>query len=140
MADYFPFTATQEIELAVRLIIAGALGIIVGYERERAGKPAGIRTLALVSIGAALFTIVSAWAFGSAADASRMAAGVVTGIGFIGGGVMLRSQNTILGVATAASIWSTAAIGVATGAGMYIIAVVATLLVFGVLRFVPSND
>ena len=140
MDAYFPFSFAQELELAVRLAIAAALGAIVGWERERAGKPAGVRTLALVSLGAALFTVVSAWAFGAAADPSRMAGGVVTGIGFIGGGVIFRTQNTIIGVATASSIWATAAIGVATGAGMYVVATVATTLVFVVLRFLPSND
>ncbi|MBI2857897.1 MAG: MgtC/SapB family protein, partial [Chloroflexi bacterium] len=108
-------------------------------ERTKAGKPAGMRTLALVSLGAALFTVTSIFGF-AAADVSRVAAGVVTGVGFLGAGAILRGGDSqIQGLTTAASIWTVAAAGVAVGAGMYVLAGVATVLVLLVLRFLPRG-
>ncbi len=120
-------------ELLIRLLVAGLLGGIVGYERQRAEKPARTRDHMLVALGAAVFTVVSIYGF-SGTDPSRVAAQVVSGIGFLGAGVIMRQEMTIVGVTTAASIWVSAAIGLAAGTGLYLIAVVATLLAFVALR------
>jgi len=120
--------------------LAVALGAGIGYQRERAGKVAGMRTHILVSSGAALFTLVSIYGFSSTAvDISRVAAGVVVGIGFIGAGVILRGarEEEVAGLTTAATIWITAAIGLAAGAGMYLVSVIATVVTVGVL-FIPK--
>lgn len=124
-----------ELDLVLRLLLASGLGAAVGYERERAGKPAGLRTHILISLGAALFTLVSIYGFGATTnDASRIAAGVVTGIGFIGAGAIIHGgEGIVAGLTTAASIWTAAAIGLAVGTGMYLLAIVATILVLIVL-------
>lgn len=124
------------LEMILRLLLAAALGAGIGYQRERAGKVAGVRTHILVSTGAGLFTLVSIYGFGGAGvDISRVAAGVVVGIGFIGAGVILRGQREeeVAGLTTAATIWITAAIGLAAGAGMYLVSVIATAVAVGVL-------
>jgi putative Mg2+ transporter-C (MgtC) family protein len=124
------------LEMTLRFLLAAGLGAGIGYQRERAGKAAGIRTHILVSSGAALFTLVSIYGFsGAVVDISRVAAGVVVGIGFIGAGVILRGQREkeVAGLTTAATIWMTAAIGLAAGAGMYLISVIATAVAVGVL-------
>ena len=116
--------------------MAVALGAGIGYQRERAGKTAGMRTHILVSSGAALFTLVSIYGFsGAAVDISRVAAAVVVGVGFIGGGVIFRGQRgeEVAGLTTAATIWVTAAIGLAAGAGMYLVSVIATAVITGIL-------
>jgi len=117
-----------ELEMVLRLIVAMTLGAIVGFERWHAGKPAGLRTNILISVGSALFTIISV--FGFEGDPARIAAGVVTGIGFLGAGsIMHREAGSIEGITTAASIWAVAAVGVAVGAGLYLVAVVATIAI-----------
>jgi len=123
------------LEMILRLLLAAALGAGVGYQRERAGKAAGLRTHTLISSGAGLFTIVSIFGFSGAVDPSRVAAGVVAGIGFIGAGVIFRGSRGegVAGLTTAASIWATAAIGLAAGAGLYLISVVATAITVGCL-------
>ncbi|TET41840.1 MAG: MgtC/SapB family protein [Dehalococcoidia bacterium] len=124
------------LEAILRFLVAVALGASIGYQRERAGKAAGMRTHVLVSSGAALFTLVSIYGFsGAAVDISRVAAGVVVGIGFIGAGVILRGQREeeVAGLTTAATIWITAAIGLAAGAGMYLVSVIVTAIIIGVL-------
>jgi len=124
------------LEMILRLLLAAALGAGIGYQRERAGKVAGVRTHILVSTGAGLFTLVSIYGFGGAGvDISRVAAGVVVGIGFIGAGVILRGQREeeVAGLTTAATIWITAAIGLAAGAGMYLVSVIATAVAVGIL-------
>ena len=123
------------LEMILRFLLATALGAGVGYQRERAGKAAGLRTHILISSGAALFTIVSIFGFAGAVDPSRVAAGVVAGIGFIGAGAIFRGARDegIAGLTTAASIWATAAIGLAAGAGLYLISVIATAVTVGIL-------
>jgi putative Mg2+ transporter-C (MgtC) family protein len=125
--------------MILRFVLAVALGAGIGFQRERAGKAAGIRTHILVSAGAALFTLVSIYGFTGEVDISRVAAGVVVGIGFIGAGVIFRGmgEERVAGLTTAASIWATAAIGLATGAGMYWISIIATAIIVGVL-FLPK--
>jgi putative Mg2+ transporter-C (MgtC) family protein len=118
----------EQLEMVLRLLLATALGAIIGAQREWSGKPAGLRTLALISVGSALFAIVSELGF-VGADPSRIAAGIVTGIGFLGAGVILhRSGGAVVGLTTAATIWAVAGIGLAAGAGLYLISAVATVL------------
>ena len=116
----------MEVEAALRLLLAAALGAIIGFQRERAKKPAGLRTYTLISLGAALFTVTSSYGFGGSTDPTRIAAGIVTGIGFIGAGAILRSNEGIVaGLTTAATIWTVAGIGLAAGAGLYLVSAVA---------------
>ena len=123
-----------ELEMVLRLLLAAALGAIIGYQRERAGKQAGLRTHILISVGAALISLISIYGFGAASDPARVAAGVVVGVGFLGAGVILHRQGGIVaGLTTAATIWVVAGIGLAAGTGLYIVAAVATALVLGVL-------
>ena len=125
------------LDMALRLLLAIALGAIIGYQRERAGKAAGLRTHTLISMGAALFTVVSIFGFSGAVDPSRVAAGVVAGVGFIGAGVIFRGMggggDRVAGLTTAASIWTAAGVGLAAGAGMWLIAVIAGLAAVGIL-------
>jgi len=120
-----------EMIVIVRLLLAVVLGILVGVEREISHKPAGLRTHALVSLGACLFTVISIYYFNM--DPARVAAGIVAGIGFIGGGSIIATKGQVQGITTAASLWCVAAIGLAAGVGAYVLAVVSTVLVFGIL-------
>lgn len=112
----------------LRLFAAGMLGGLIGLEREFRAKEAGLRTHFLVALGAALFMLISQYAFTGRFDASRVAAQVVSGIGFIGAGVIIFQKNVVRGVTTAAGLWVAAAIGLACGSGMYVIAIAATLM------------
>ena len=124
-----------ELEMVLRLLLAVGLAALIGLERQHAGKAAGLRTHLLVCIGAALFTIASIYGFGEGGDPARVAAGIVAGIGFLGAGAIISTREGILvGLTTAASIWAVAAIGLAAGAGLYILAPVATAVVLIVLR------
>jgi len=123
----------DEFMMVGRLLLAGALGGLIGFQREKVGKEAGIRTLALIAIGSALFTMLSVSGF-EAPDPSRLAANIVVGIGFLGAGAIIhRDQGVIEGMTTAATIWVAAAIGIAAGTGLYFIAVAATVIVLVVL-------
>jgi len=124
-----------------RLAVATALGAVIGLERELDEKAAGLRTHMIVALGSALFTLVSAYGFSEfigkdhvTFDPSRIAAQIVTGIGFLGAGVILRSGFTVRGLTTAASLWLVAAIGMAAGAGYWKGAVIATAVGFVALR------
>ena len=119
---------TIEWNFILRLFIAGLLGGLIGFEREVRAKEAGLRTHFIVALGSALFMLRSQYAFTGRFDAARVAAQVVSGIGFIGAGVIIFQRNVVRGVTTAAGLWVAAAIGLACGAGMYDIAVAATLL------------
>jgi len=125
---------SQDIELVVRMLIAVISGAIIGSERQLVHRPAGLRTHILVCLGSCIFTIVSTE---FATDPARIAAGVVTGIGFIGAGTILaerdKDREIVLGVTTAASLWTTAAIGVLIGIGKIFLALSATAIVFFVL-------
>ena len=115
--------------LITRLVVAGLLGGAIGVEREFRAKEAGVRTHFIVALGSALFMIISQFAFGDKFhDVARVAAQVVSGIGFIGAGVIIFQRNVIRGVTTAAGLWVAAAIGMASGDGMYSVAIAATLL------------
>ncbi len=128
-----------ELEFILRIFIASLLGGAVGLEREYRDKAAGFRTHFLVALGSALFMVISAYGFEGVLandfnspirlDVSRIAAQVVTGIGFIGAGTIILQKNAVRGLTTAAGVWVTAAIGMACGGGMYVLAVVSTALV-----------
>ena len=124
------------LEMALRLLLATALGAIIGFERERFGKVAGIRTHIIITMGAALYNIISIYGYeGNVFDASRIGAGVVAGIGFIGAGVIFRDMRSsgVAGITSAACIWISAAVGLAAGAGMYLLSILATVITVGVL-------
>ena len=128
-------TVETQIELTVRLVVALLLGAVIGWERELQRMPAGFRTHALVSLGSAIFTIVSAYAFaGPLSDPTRIAAQVVSGVGFLGGGAILHYGGTVRGLTTAASLWAVAAVGMAAGAGLFVVAAVSTVLVIVALE------
>jgi putative Mg2+ transporter-C (MgtC) family protein len=122
--------AGLQLELTIRLVAALALGGVIGWERELQRMPAGFRTHALVALGAAIFTVVSAHGLtGPQSDPTRIAAQIVSGVGFLGGGAILHHGGTVRGLTTAASLWAVAAVGMAAGAGLLIMAVVSTVLV-----------
>ena len=118
------------IHLSLRLLLAGLLGALIGYERELRSKGAGIRTHLLVALGAALFMIISQYGFAEAArfDAARVAAGVVGGLGFLGGGIIMKNKR-VSGLTTAAGLWVTGAIGLGVGCGLFELAILCAVLV-----------
>ena len=118
-----------------RLVAAGFLGGFIGLEREFRAKEAGVRTHFIVALGSALFMVISEFAFdGKQHDAARVAAQVVSGIGFIGAGVIIFQRNVVRGITTAAGLWVAAAIGLACGDGMYPVAIAATVLTVSCLE------
>ncbi len=120
------------LDLTVRLLVALILGGAIGLERERQERAAGLRTVTMVSLGSCLFTLMSIYGFGNA-DPSRVAAQIVTGIGFLGAGTIFLRRDLVRGLTTAATIWATAAIGMAAAASQYFMAFFTTLLVLMVL-------
>ena len=133
---------TVEWNFILRIFAAGILGGLIGFEREFRAKEAGVRTHFIVALGSALFMIISQYAFSGRFDAARVAAQVVSGIGFIGAGVIIFQKNAVRGVTTAAGLWVAAAIGLACGAEMYSVAIAATLmtiLVLETMHFVTRN-
>ncbi len=130
---------------AFRLVLAFILGSIIGYEREKKRRKAGLRTHVLVCLGSALIMLVSLYIYelygkAAAVDPSRIAAGVVTGIGFLGAGTIIRSSEGVKGLTTAASIWLAAAIGLAIGCGFISAALIATFLVYLILSFLKRLE
>ncbi len=124
----------SDLYFASQLLLAAALGALLGWERERRGRPAGIRTHLLVTVSSALFTII-----GLAFDPTspmRIAAGVVTGVGFLGAGMIIRDQGGVHGLTTAASIWGAAAVGTAVAVGLTNVALAATAIMF-IAPFIP---
>jgi len=122
-----------ELEFVVRLIMGFILSGLVGLEREVSLKPAGLRTHILVGLGSTLLTVLSLNAF-AGSDSARVAASIIIGIGFLGAGTIIKTNEKVIGLTTAATLWIVASIGVAIGAGFYILAIVATILTFLVLR------
>lgn len=118
------------VELVLRLFLAAIIGGFIGIEREVSNRPAGLRTHILVTVGSALITLVSAEAFSGIGDPSRIAAQIVTGIGFLGAGTIIKTGNNIKGLTTAASLWISAGIGMAIGSGYYLGAIVTAGIVF----------
>ena len=127
-----------DFELMVRILLAFLLGGVIGYERETTQRPAGLRTHMLVAAGAAVFTVVSIYAFvgqGTVRDPARVAAQIVTGVGFLGAGTIWRTSSTVRGLTTAASIWLVAAVGMLVGSGLYTLAIFTTVCAFATLRW-----
>lgn len=118
-------------EMIARLLLAVALGGLIGFERELTHRPAGLRTHMLVSMGAAIFTIISI-SFGE--DPARVAAGVVTGIGFLGAGSIIALRGHVQGITTAATLWVVASIGLGVGVGEYALSIISAVLVFAILQ------
>jgi putative Mg2+ transporter-C (MgtC) family protein len=123
-----------QLDLLMRVAVAVALSAIIGLERELNQEQAGLRTHALVGLGAAGFTVTGSIGFAGDFDPTRIAAGIVTGIGFIGAGTILRGEGAIRGLSTAASLWSVGAIGMACGAGLFVFGAGLTVLALFVLE------
>lgn len=123
-----------ELEMAARLLLAVLLGGFIGYEREHTNRPAGFRTHILVCAGAALVMATSEYMVGrysiSAVDPARLGAQVISGIGFLGAGTIIRDGVNVRGLTTAASLWAVSCVGIAVGCGFYLGAVIATILIF----------
>lgn len=134
-------------EIILRLFVASLLGALVGLERERGERAAGLRTHALVGLGACLFMIVSAFGFEdirgdprAMLDPSRVAAQVASGVGFLGGGAIILRREVVSGLTTAASIWAVAAVGLAVGGGLYLAAVCGTTFILILLAWVKPIE
>ena len=130
----------MEVEIIYQLLLATFLGALIGLEREYKGKRAGLQTYSLVALGTCLFTVISFALFNSfltktgiSFDPSRVIQAIAVGIGFIGAGVIFRQTSGIVGLTTAAGLWTTAAIGIAVGAGLYFLATLTTLLAILIL-------
>jgi putative Mg2+ transporter-C (MgtC) family protein len=131
----------SDAELIQRLLLAAVLGGILGFEREMRNKSAGLRTNMLIAMGSALFTLMSyELAAEGNGDPGRVAAQIVTGIGFLGAGAIMRTDAGIHGLTTAATIWVNAAVGVAAGGGEYHLAFIATAVTLGVLLVLPPLE
>jgi putative Mg2+ transporter-C (MgtC) family protein len=127
-----------DFEMMLRILLAFALGGVIGYERETIQRPAGLRTHMLVAAGAAVFTIASVYAFlgqGTTRDPARVAAQIIPGVGFLGAGTIWRTSSTVRGLTTAASIWLVAAVGMLAGSGLYVLAIFTTVCGFATLRW-----
>lgn len=131
-------TVLNDLEMFFRIIFACFLGGLIGWERERHRNivSAGIRTYGAISLGACAFGIVGLYIANVDADASRMAAQVVTGIGFLGGGIIFRQGDYVTGLTTAATLWATAAVGLAVAFGMYLTSLLTAILIF-LLLYLP---
>jgi len=119
----------------VRLIVSLALGALIGFERELHRAPAGLRTIALVTVGSTLYTLASISFVAPDADITRIAAQIVVGLGFIGGGVIFQAKDTIHGLTTAASVWVAGAIGLMVGIGAYAFATATAIIIMLILWF-----
>jgi putative Mg2+ transporter-C (MgtC) family protein len=127
-------------DLVLRLLVAAGLGALIGLEREYRQKPAGLRTNILIAVGSALFTLMSIQLSRGGGTPDRIASQIVTGVGFLGGGAILRSRLSIHGMTTAATIWVNAAIGMAAGAGELATAAIATTITLIVLVVLPPIE
>ncbi|HCW09247.1 MAG TPA: hypothetical protein DGG95_17965, partial [Cytophagales bacterium] len=125
-----------DIEIAIRLLLSFAVGTAIGLEREYRSKAAGLRTMIMICVGSTIFTEISIHL--GAANPDRLAANIVTGIGFIGGGVIFKDGLSITGITTATTIWISAALGMAVGAGEYFIAIIGSGLVLVVLSLMEN--
>ena len=129
MKEYFTnIDWSLELLNLFKLGLAVILGFAIGYERKRRYKEAGIRTHTIVCLGSALIMLVSIYGFGSDADAARVAAQIVSGVGFLGAGIIVYRKHETKGLTTAAGVWATAGVGMACGGGLYILAIAATAL------------
>lgn len=123
----------MQLNLGLRLLIAVVLGGVIGLERERHGQDAGLGTFAMVTLGACVFSMVSDLVFASASDNTRIASGVVEGIGFLGAGIILHGRSGVSGLTTAATLWASAAVGMLVGYGLFVLALLTTVAVLLIL-------
>jgi putative Mg2+ transporter-C (MgtC) family protein len=135
------FSAIEQVAFSqsttTRLLMACAMGGVIGMEREWRHKASGLRTNMLICMGAALFTMLSAVVAGdNSSNKGQIASNIVQGIGFLGAGLILHTRNRVLGLTSAATVWVVAAVGMACGAGLYVVAAIATLIVYFALRFI----
>lgn len=132
----------DELAMVGQVLLAFLLGGVIGFEREAGNKPAGLRTHMLVAGGTTMFTLASIYGFGGmrGGDPSRVAAQIVSGIGFLGGGTIFRSGSEVRGLTTAATIWLVAAIGMLVGTGLYMLAVASTIISVLVLHFLHRSS
>jgi len=128
MERFLEYFSIEQLWLALDLVLASLLGFFIGLERKIRDKEAGIRTHTIVSFGSALMMVISKYAFDSDADSARVAAQIVAGIGFLGAGIIVYKKNIVYGLTTAAGIWATAGVGMACGGGLWIIAIIATII------------
>ena len=140
---------TAELEYVARMVLAAVCGILIGYERKNRAKEAGVRTHCVVACASALMMVLSKYAYGDVVgefvklDPSRVASGVVSGIGFLGAGMILVHKKTVTGLTTAAGLWATSGIGMAIGAGMYVVGIAAALIILMIqviLHMAPRNQ
>ena len=124
----------QQLTMVFQLCLALVLAGVIGYEREKYSKPAGLRTHMILAIGCTILTIISYSAFPDPTDNSRLAAAIITGIGFIGAGTVLQTRERIVGLTTAASIWLTASVSISVGTGNYVLAIAGTVLGYIILE------
>jgi putative Mg2+ transporter-C (MgtC) family protein len=134
------FTAMPTDDVLLRLLLAAGLGAAIGVERELRRKTAGLRTNILIALGSALLTMASLEIGHGGGTPDRIAAQIVTGIGFLGGGAILRSGDTVHGMTTAATIWVNAAIGLAAGAGLFAMATITAAITLAVLALLPPVE
>lgn len=130
---------TNELWLLINLLVASFLGFCIGFERKLRSKEAGIRTHTIVCFGAALMMVVSKYGFGEGADSARVAAQIVAGIGFLGAGIIVYKKNEVHGLTTASGVWATAGVGMAAGAGLFILAAGAAALLIFIQWFTHRN-
>ncbi|MBO4213299.1 MAG: MgtC/SapB family protein, partial [Clostridia bacterium] len=147
-----PISITFMLELILRILASGLCGAIVGYERSKRLKEAGVRTHCVVAMAAALIMVVSKYGFAdvigsgfiTGVDGARLGAQVISGVGFLGAGVIFKNGNVVRGITTAAGIWATAAIGLTLGSGLYIIGITTTVVImlvqFIMHKFPVGND
>jgi len=156
MSELLNFATGTEAVMTLRLIAAAIFGALIGYEREYMGKAAGLRTYAIVSVGACLFTLVSIYGaeqlpsftapemssgnFNVNYDPTRIASNIVTGIGFLGAGLIIMRGSRLEGLTTAAGLWVAAAVGTAVGFGYYIVSGVTVLIVLAILLFLTKVE
>lgn len=137
---HMTFIEAHELTTLGHLVVATLLGAVIGFERERSGKIAGLRTHTLVALGSCLFTVISVLLYNRLPSINgvqgydyHLVANIIVGIGFIGAGAIMRRDDKVIGTTTAASLWITSAVGMATGFGFYREALASTVLVYGVL-------
>ena len=134
-----------ELDIIIRLLVATILGGVIGYERERSRKIAGLRTHALVALGSAVFVVISLTGFEqyigiTTFDPSRIVSNILVGIGFIGAGAILRNEERVIGTTTAATLWAVAAVGAAAGLGLFYTALFATVIAYLILTVLRSVE
>lgn len=138
MEDWLLHLESLQWIAAGKILLATLLGAVIGVEREWQGRPAGLRTNIMISVASCLFTIISIEGFplrGNTQDTARIAAQVVSGVGFLGAGTLIYSKNTVRGLTTAATVWLVAAIGMAVGAGIYFLAIFTAIWAGSLLYF-----